>query len=67
VQGYLPYQEQAVSTASGRIRVTFEENSGLTVVISSSKILELFRKREISETIARLRREQGEPTTQAAK
>jgi hypothetical protein len=33
VKGYLPYSDVASSRQTGRPRVTFEENSGLAVVI----------------------------------
>jgi len=32
VQGYLPYEDVAVSTQTKRPRVIFQENSGLAVV-----------------------------------
>ena len=38
VQGYLPYSDVAVSRQTGRPRVTFEENSGLAVVIPVEEI-----------------------------
>jgi S1-C subfamily serine protease len=34
VSGYVPYQDMAVSSQTNRIRVIFEENSGLTTVYS---------------------------------
>lgn len=37
----LQYREEALSTSTGRTRVTFEENSGLAIVISASRIMEL--------------------------
>ena len=33
VKGFLPYQDVAVSKQTGRARIAFEENSGLTEVI----------------------------------
>jgi len=41
VSAYLPYTDVAVSQQTQRPRVTFEENSGLAIVCSSDKILEL--------------------------
>lgn len=41
VQSYLPYQDVAVSRQTGRPRITFDENSGLTPVIPVDRINEL--------------------------
>jgi hypothetical protein len=38
---YVPYLEPAISPQTGRVRVMFEENSGLTRVIRSERIREL--------------------------
>ena len=38
VKGYLPYSDVASSRQTGRPRVTFEENSGLAVVIPVDEI-----------------------------
>lgn len=43
----LSYSEEARSARTGRTRVTFEENSGLAIVISSSALLELMRRPEV--------------------
>ena len=40
VSSYVPYQEIAVSTQTGRTRMVFEENSGLGVVVPISQIEE---------------------------
>lgn len=48
VSQVLNYSEEAKSAQTGRTRVTFEENSGLAVVISSSALLELMRRPEIA-------------------
>ena len=40
VSSYLPYQEIAVSTQTGRRRMIFEENSGLAIVVPHEVILE---------------------------
>lgn len=41
VQSYLPYQDVAVSMQTGRPRITFDENSGLSPVIPVDRINEL--------------------------
>jgi len=38
VKGYVPYSDKAVSRQTGRVRVTFEENSGLAIVIPAEAI-----------------------------
>ena len=38
VSSYLPYQEIAVSTQTGRQRMIFEENSGLGIVMPHDAI-----------------------------
>ena len=40
VSSYIPYREDAVSTQTGSVRMTFEENSGLAVVVSVDQIEE---------------------------
>jgi hypothetical protein len=47
------YAEGAVSPASGRTRVIFEANSGLTGVVSTSRILELLEYPEARAAILR--------------
>ncbi len=44
LSGYIPYTDYAISLRTGRVRVVFEENSGLGIVYSTiyiKKILEL--------------------------
>lgn len=41
VGAYIPYQEKAVSTKTGRIRILFEENTGLSKVWSFTFIKEI--------------------------
>jgi len=41
VSSYVPYQEKAVSPQTGRTRVVFEENSGLSDVISVTELAKL--------------------------
>ncbi len=38
VRSYLPYTDMAISPQTKHLRVTFEENSGLTEVISADYI-----------------------------
>ena len=40
VSSYLPYREVAVSTQTGLVRMIFEENSGLAIVVPHDVILE---------------------------
>jgi hypothetical protein len=40
VAAYLPYTDHAVSAQTGRVRVVFEENSGLTVVYTVDQVEE---------------------------
>jgi len=47
------YSEGAISPASGRTRVVFESNSGLTKIVSTSRILELLEYPEAKAAIAR--------------
>jgi len=44
VIGYLPYIEPAISAQTHRIRVTFEENSGLTRVVRAQRISEVLKQ-----------------------
>ncbi|MDE2851494.1 MAG: serine protease [Acidobacteriota bacterium] len=44
VCGYRPYQEYARSTASGRTRIVFEENSGLAVVLPVEMIQQVIQR-----------------------
>ena len=39
VKAYMPYTDSAFSRQTGKVRVTFEENSGLAVVIPVESIL----------------------------
>jgi len=50
VQNYLPYEDVAVSRQTGRPRITFDENSGLSSVIPVDRINEL-----MTASIKRLR------------
>lgn len=44
VKSYIPYQEVALSTQSGRARMIFEENSGLAIAETTNSIKEVLRK-----------------------
>jgi hypothetical protein len=37
VKAYMPYTDSALSRQTGKVRVTFEENSGLAVVVRSNQ------------------------------
>lgn len=40
VSGYIPYREMAISSQTDRIRVVFEENSGIAEIVPSDAIME---------------------------
>ena len=46
IQSYVPYQDFAISKQTGRTRVMFVENSGLTSVIPIDFVIEAIRKYE---------------------
>lgn len=46
IQSYVPYQDFAISKQTGRLRVMFEENSGLTAVIPIDFVIEAIRTYE---------------------
>ncbi|HVR36936.1 MAG TPA: serine protease [Methylomirabilota bacterium] len=48
------YSEGAISPTSGRTRVVFEANSGLTKIVSTSKILEVLEYPESKAAVARV-------------
>jgi hypothetical protein len=56
VSGYVPYIDVAVSPQTGKTRITFEENSGLSAAYPVDYI---------EETIHDLRQVSGEPTETA--
>jgi hypothetical protein len=41
ILSYISYEEKAISPQTGRTRITFEENSGLSNILPADKILEL--------------------------
>ena len=49
----LQYMEEAKSPQTGRTRITFEENSGLAVVISSTALKNLMTRPEVVDLIRR--------------
>lgn len=51
---YLPYQEVAISTQTGRPRVIFEENTGLSKVWSVSFINEIINSNEFQKQLEKL-------------
>lgn len=44
VSSYIPYEEEAVSRQTGKIRITFQENSGLTLVYTVDCIQEAIQE-----------------------
>ena len=55
IGGYLPYQEVAVSSQTGRPRVVFEENTGLSIVWSVKLINELLTSPTFQVQLLRLK------------
>jgi S1-C subfamily serine protease len=49
VSSYIPYKDTAISLQTKRPRITFEENSGLTIVIPSDEILKLLNRYDVKE------------------
>jgi hypothetical protein len=55
VGGYLPYQEVAISSQTGRPRVVFEENTGLSIVWPAKLIKELLQSHDFQVQLAHLK------------
>lgn len=55
VGAYIPYQEKAVSTKTGRIRMLFEENTGLSKVWSFTFIKEIIESDSFKEQLSHLK------------
>lgn len=53
---YVPYREVAVSSQTGRPRVVFEENTGLSRVWSVSLIQEIIESADFKEQVERMRK-----------
>jgi len=56
IASYIPYQDRAISPQTGRTRITFEENSGLSEVIPIKAVQELISREDV--------RKQEEKSTQ---
>lgn len=54
---YLPYQEVAVSNQTGRPRVVFEENTGLSRVWSVSFIHDIIESKDFKDQLDRIKEE----------
>jgi hypothetical protein len=54
IGGYVPYQEVAFSSQTGRPRVVFEENTGLSKVWSASFINEIIDSDAFKEQVAKI-------------
>jgi hypothetical protein len=52
---YLPYQDIAVSSQTGRPRIIFEEHTGLSRIWSTDLLEEILTSKECKEQIARLK------------
>lgn len=53
---YIPYQEMAVSAQTGRPRVMFEENTGLSKVWSVEYIKEIFNSPAFKDQLSRIKK-----------
>lgn len=49
ITSYIPYRDSAISSQTGKLRVIFEENSGLALVIKSEYISDLINSDEFQE------------------
>ena len=58
--GYIPYEEIAISLQTGKPRIIFEENTGLSQVWSTDLIKEIFSQDEIKAEIERFSKENPE-------
>jgi hypothetical protein len=55
VGAYIPYQDDAVSRQTGRVRVVFEENTGLSLVWSVDFLRDIQAGRAFSDQVTRLK------------
>jgi len=60
----ISYTEKAVSPQSGRARITFEDNSGLSIVVPASRILDLFARADVTKLVDKLRPKQDKEDEQ---
>ncbi len=49
ISGYIPYQDIAISLKTKRPRITFEENSGLTIVVPIDEVRILLKRKDVKE------------------
>ena len=49
VSSYIPYKDTAISRQTKRPRITFEENSGLTIVVPAEELLNLVNRNDVKE------------------
>jgi hypothetical protein len=49
ISAYIPYKDTAISMQTKRPRITFEENSGLTIVIPSDDIIDLMERDDVKK------------------
>lgn len=55
ISSFIPYQEQAVSPQTQRVRVVFEENSGLANVVPVARLSELIDSEAVSKMDASIK------------
>lgn len=56
IGGYIPYREAAISPQTGRIRVIFEENAGLSKVWSVDLVRQIIASKEFVDQLSKVRR-----------
>jgi hypothetical protein len=49
ISSYIPYSDTAISLQTKRPRITFEENSGLCIVIPSNEITKLINSEDVKQ------------------
>ncbi len=49
ISSYIPYSDTAISLQTKRPRITFEENSGLCIVIPSNEIIKLINSEDVKQ------------------
>ena len=54
IGSYLPYQEAAISKQTGRTRIIFEENTGLSIVWSVKFLEEIIKSKEFQQQLDKL-------------
>lgn len=64
IGAYIPYSEEAISLQTGKTRVIFEDNTGLSIVWPIEKILELTLKKQFKLQVEMLLKQDQSSRTQ---